>query len=137
MLVNPVNCVGTMGAGLAKQFKNRYPEMDRNYRSDCRKGLFTPGTVRLYRVSPNRTVANFPTKDHWKEPSRIEWIEDALLSLNRLAAEQEIRSIAVPAIGTGYGGLDWNQVRPLIENVLTQPNFTVEIYPLTQQVKKG
>lgn len=127
VLVNPVNCVGTMGAGLAKQFKTRYPDMDRQYRADCRQGLFKPGTVRLYRVSPTRMIANFPTKDHWKNPSRIEYIEDGLISLNQLAAERQIGSIAIPAIGTGYGGLDWNQVKPLIRNLLTQADMEVEI----------
>ena len=81
-LVNPVNCVGVMGKGLAKQFRNRYPDMDRQYRQDCNSRLLQPGTIRAYPVSPNRTVICLPTKRHWREPSRL---QDVAAGLDALA----------------------------------------------------
>ena len=129
VLVNPVNCVGTMGAGLAKQFKLRYPDLDRRYRAACQSGLVKPGTVRLYRVSDTTTVANLPTKDHWRQPSHLKYVETGLESLNQALEQGEFRSVAVPALGAGLGGLNWAEVEPLIRSILRKEGLTVEIYP--------
>ena len=128
VLVNPVNCVGTMGAGLAKQFKTRYPQMDAHYRSLCKKGLVKTGKITLHPVHDGHTVANFPTKIHWRNPSRIEYIEEGLIALNLTLAEHGLSSVAIPAIGTGYGGLDWDLVKPMIRSLLTHDPLQVEIY---------
>ena len=129
VLVNPVNCVGVMGKGLALEFKKRYPDLDREYRSDCRAGRIRPGTVVIYPAGAGRLVANLPTKDHWRQPSRMEYI---ILGLDGLAAHitsRKVTSVAVPAIGAGLGGLPWPPVKEAIEQILDLPGLSVEIYP--------
>lgn len=128
VLVNPVNCVGVMGAGLAKQFRSRYPEMNRLYREDCRKGIIKPGVVRLYPAGTGQEIAAFPTKVHWQNPSRPEYIKAGLLGLRVSLIAKGRRSVAVPAIGTGLGGLDWPPVLDLITNILDLDDLTIEIY---------
>ena len=129
VLVNPVNCAGAMGAGLAKQFRNRYPQLDAQYRADCRKGLVKTGQVRLYRVSETHTVANLPTKDHWRDPSRLEYIQEGLIALNDALKNHGFTSVAIPGIGAGLGGLDWADVKPLILKLITHDPLRVEIHP--------
>lgn len=128
VLVNPVNCVGAMGAGLARQFKERYPAMNQQYRRDCAVGKVKTGEVILYPVSDGRVVANFPTKIHWRNPSKLEYIQEGLTALNETLAEHGFESVAIPAIGTGYGGLHWNQVKPLIHSLITHHPLDVEIF---------
>ena len=123
-LVNPVNCVGVMGKGLALQFKKRFPHVYEIYRNACSKGSMNPGRclfVRTHQKCP-RYVVNFPTKRHWRQASRLEDIEHGLADLKRMLkfyrnVEPEtltIRSIAVPPLGCGLGGLSWSDVRPLL-----------------------
>ena len=128
-LVNPVNCVGTMGAGLAKQFRDQYPAMHRQYLQICRQHLLKPGQVHLYHHSPTRTIVNLPTKDHWQNPSTLAYVRSGLIALHAALKEHHIRSVAVPALGAGLGGLRWTDVLPLIKDHLTGDNLTVEIYP--------
>ena len=128
VLVNPVNCVGVMGAGLAKQFKDKYPLVFREYRRDCLSGRLKVGTVLFYRIEEGRWMAAFPTKHHWRHPSRIEWIEQGLMDLRNRLSSERIRSVAVPALGAGLGQLHWSDVRPLIMGTLNLPEVTVEIY---------
>ncbi len=127
-LVNPVNCAGVMGAGLAKQFRDRYPGMYREYREQCQAGKVRTGQVNLHRVKDGKTVINFPAKRHWKDPSSIGYIEDGLESLREALAANNIRSVAVPALGAGLGQLDWNAVQPLIIDRLNLPGLEVEVY---------
>lgn len=128
-LVNPVNTVGVMGAGLALQFKHAYPEMFREYASACRYG-FDVGQVRVHSIDHDRYVISFPTKRHWREPSRLEWIEAGLLDLRRAVSELGIRSIEIPALGCGHGGLNGADVRKLIEGQLGDlPDVDVMLYP--------
>jgi O-acetyl-ADP-ribose deacetylase (regulator of RNase III) len=117
-LVNPVNCVGVMGKGLALQFKRAFPENYRRYRLACGRGTVRAGD--MFVVSPElpagpRWIINFPTKRHFRDPSRMEDIEAGLIALVRLARELNIKSIAVPALGAGLGGLAWEDVRPCLE----------------------
>ncbi len=128
-LVNPVNCVGTMGAGLAKQFRDQYPAMHRQYLHICRKHLLKPGQVQVFHQSPTRTIINLPTKDHWQNPSTLAYVRSGLIALHAALEEHHIRSVAVPALGAGLGGLRWTDVLPLIKDHLTGDNLTVEIYP--------
>lgn len=120
-LVNTVNTVGVMGSGIALMFKERYPANFRAYVAACKTGdvrigrMFVTETGELY--GP-RWIINFPTKEHWRHPSRLKWIEDGLRDLVRVVREHNIRSIALPPLGCGNGGLDWRDVRPLIAQAL-------------------
>lgn len=120
-LVNTVNCVGVMGRGIALQFKNAFPENFRAYETACKLGTVQPGQMFVYetgQLTPPRFIINFPTKRHWRGKSRIGDIEAGLADLARVIHEKDIRSIAIPPLGAGLGGLDWNEVRPHIECAL-------------------
>lgn len=130
-LVNTVNTVGVMGKGIALHFRKRFPENYRFYREACERGEVVPGKVLVFRTEylQPRYIINFPTKRHWRERSRLEDIEAGLDDLVRRVRELHIVSIAIPALGCGHGGLDWNQVRPLIEKAFASlPEVQVEVY---------
>jgi O-acetyl-ADP-ribose deacetylase (regulator of RNase III) len=120
-LVNTVNTVGIMGKGVALMFKEAFPENFKAYEKACKAKRVRLGemfvTEREDLLGP-KWIINFPTKGHWRYPSQIKWIEDGLGDLARVIQEKRIRSIAVPPLGSGNGGLEWSQVRPLIERVL-------------------
>ncbi len=129
VLVNTVNTVGVMGKGIALEFKQLFPEMYRQYRELCERGQFQIGTLWLYR-SKNKWVLNFPTKKHWRNPSRVEYVEAGLQKLVSSYADLGIHSIAFPALGCGNGQLDFErQVKPLMEKYLRQLPIEVFIYP--------
>lgn len=120
VLVNAVNCVGVMGKGIALQFKQKFPaEYFKAYKTACQNGELAIGKVQVYELKNTQTnpryIINFPTKNHWRELSKIEYIESGLQSLTEAVEQYEIKSIAMPALGCGLGGLDWNDVKPLIE----------------------
>lgn len=132
VLVNPVNCVGVMGAGLARRFAGLWPEMLADYRTACRRGTLRPGGIHTHRVAEARWVANLPTKDHWRDPARIEWVDSGLVALAGFLASGQHRSVAVPALGCGLGGLSWEQVEPLVRSrlaELSEAGVVVELYP--------
>lgn len=116
-LVNTVNCVGVMGKGIAKEFKQRDPEMFVAYKKICDEKKLSPGKLWLWRGRDCWTL-NFPTKVHWKNPSRLEWIEAGLAKFVSGYEKLGIREISFPRLGCGNGGLDWNDVRPLMEHYL-------------------
>lgn len=118
-LVNPVNCVGVMGRGLALEFKKRYPENFRIYAEACARGEVRPGRILV--VPP---VINFPTKRHWREPSRLEDITAGLQALRSVLGD----SVAIPPLGCGLGGLPWPQVRNEIEKILSDYPCDIFIY---------
>ncbi len=124
-LVNTVNCVGVMGKGVALEFKNRWPANFRAYKSLCdAKGLkpgqmFVFDTKELFTSEGPRYLINFPTKAHWRSKSKMDYVEDGLDALVETIREHEITSIAIPPLGCGNGGLDWADVRPLIEAKLS------------------
>ncbi|MBX3456324.1 macro domain-containing protein [Ferrovibrio sp.] len=131
-VVNTVNCVGVMGRGIALQFKNTFPENFRAYAAACARNEVQPGKMFVYEtgvLSP-RYVINFPTKRHWKGKSRIEDIEVGLADLSKVVNERKIRSIAIPPLGSGLGGLNWSEVRPRIIAAVEHmpPNVAVVIY---------
>ncbi len=118
-LVNPVNCVGVMGRGLALQFKKAWPENFEAYAEACRRGDLQPGRLLVFevnRLTPPRYIINFPTKRHWRDPSHMEDIESGLSALIEEIRARGIPSVAIPALGAGLGGLAWADVRPRIEH---------------------
>ncbi len=131
-IVNTVNCVGIMGRGIALQFKKAFPANFRAYAVACEAGEVQPGKMFVYdtRSFANpRYIINFPTKRHWKGKSRMEDIESGLTALAREVQERGIKSIAIPPLGAGLGGLDWDEVRPRIEAALRDvPDLDVLIY---------
>lgn len=129
-LVNAVNIRGVMGKGIALQFKLKWPGMFRDYVEVCRRGDLAPGRLHVWETgSPDlpRFVINFPTKRHWRSPSRLEDVEAGLAALVRVIREYEIRSIAIPALGCGTGGLDWGIVEPRIREALSEVGEAVEV----------
>lgn len=140
-LVNTVNTVGVMGKGLAQEFKSIYPEMFEEYRRLCEERTFEIGRLLLYRT-PHKWVLNFPTKRHWRNPSRLDDIEAGLQTFCRTYAEQGILSAAFPQLGCGNGGLDWEtRVRPLMENYLDPLPIDIAIHiprdePIEQHVNR-
>lgn len=132
ILVNPVNCVGVMGAGLAKEFKDRYPGMFSIYKTYCKNNLLNPGKIAIVvaDLESDKRILLFPTKQHWQDQSKLEWIEDGLQELAMQIYSGIITDpIAMPKIGCGLGGLDWDsQVKPLIEKYLGNLNLLIEVY---------
>lgn len=142
-IVNPINCVGTMGKGLAAAFKSRYPQMNRFYKEACDAGEVVVGRMWMWRerrlediVLPDGRVIlepewiiNFPTKDHWKNPSKLEWIRAGLDDLRSHVILKRIESVALPALGCGNGGLDFGVVRTAIEEKLGELPLVVVYEP--------
>lgn len=131
-LVNTVNCVGVMGRGIALQFKNTFPENFKAYAVACSRGEVQPGHMFVFdtgELTPPRYIINFPTKRHWRGKSRIEDIEAGLAALVKEIRLRNIRSIAIPPLGSGLGGLDWAKVRPMIEHALASvPEVDVVVF---------
>lgn len=131
-LVNTVNCVGVMGRGIALKFKKAFPDNFKAYAAACRCGEVQPGRMFVFdtgRLVWPRYIINFPTKRHWRGKSRIEDIEAGLAALVKEIQLRNIQSIAIPPLGSGLGGLDWNDVRPLIERALSAlPHVNVQVF---------
>jgi len=120
-IVNTVNCVGVMGRGIALQFKNQYPDNFKAYELACKQNEVVPGKMFVFEVNQiinPKFIINFPTKRHWRGASRIEDIEAGLDDLAKIIAERQISSIALPPLGAGLGGLDWNVIKEKIETSL-------------------
>jgi len=127
-LVNAVNCAGVMGKGIAEQFKRRFPAMFEDYRRRSKRKQVRLGEPYLYRDSSGVQIVNFPTKGHWRSPSRLADIERGLDHLARHAVEWGITSLALPALGCGAGGLQWSEVGPLIYHKLDKLPIDIELY---------
>ncbi|MEG3084344.1 macro domain-containing protein [Sphingomonas sp. PB2P12] len=132
-LVNTVNCVGVMGKGLAQAFKHREPDMFSGYKKICDRKALEPGKLWLWRGRQG-WVLNFPTKIHWKNPSKIEWIERGLEKFVDAYVGQGITEVSFPQLGCGNGGLDWAEVRPVMEHYLCRVNIPVYIHDFTVDV---
>jgi O-acetyl-ADP-ribose deacetylase (regulator of RNase III) len=131
-LVNPVNCRGNMGKGLAKAFRERWPSMFRDYRQACQAGKIRPGVPLLFREDKLQ-ILNFPTKDDWKEPSTYDMVEAGLQAIRENNGLWGITSLAIPALGCGLGGLEWPRVRQLMVTHLTGLPIEIEIYEPTTE----
>jgi O-acetyl-ADP-ribose deacetylase (regulator of RNase III)/uncharacterized protein YwgA len=127
-LVNTVNCVGVMGKGVAQEFKRRYPEMFADYVERCQRGQVRLGEPYLYRDLAGVCIVNFPTKDHWRSPSRLADIVHGLDYFIRHCGEWGINSVAFPPLGCGNGGLEWQEVGPLMYGKLRQLDIPIEVF---------
>ena len=132
ILVNTVNTVGVMGKGIALEFRKQYPEMFYRYKQLCEEGKLDIGNLFLWRKE-KKWVLLFPTKRHWRNPSKIEYIESGLQKLAENWDKLGADSIAFPRLGCGNGGLDWNDVRPLMEKYLR--NLPLQIYVYVDNFK--
>ena len=127
-LVNTVNCRGVMGAGIALEFKLRLPEMYEQYVDKCTKGEIDIGRSWLYTPQEGRWVLNFPTKLHWRYPSKIEYLEAGLKEFLRIYKNEDIESIAFPVLGASNGGLDEEESLSVMRKYLERCDIPVEIY---------
>lgn len=133
ILVNPVNCVGRMGKGLAAQFKQRFPTAFDAYKAACGAGQMRLGRVHVYKVLDGPTIVHFPTKRHWRENSQLHAIELGLADLVSVIGQLQdagvpVRSMAVPALGVGLGRLPWDEVRAAIYQALSLADIKVRLY---------
>lgn len=126
-LVNTVNCEGFMGKGIALEFKLRFPEMFKKYKQDCSEELVRIGEITTFKER-GKTIINFPTKNSYKHPSKIEYLEKGLASLKELIVSKNIPSICIPMLGTQNGGLDKLKVTMLIEQYLSDLETEIKIY---------
>lgn len=119
-----------MGAGLALEFKQRFPEAFEDYRQACRRGELKPGTLHTFMLDDGRWIVNFPTKTRWKSPSKLEYIAAGLPALVDFVRLNAIESIAIPALGCGLGKLSWNTaVKPRIERAFEEiPGGMVDVW---------
>ena len=127
VIVNTVNTVGVMGKGIALEFKKRYPDMFQAYRDICDRRKLKTGSLMLY-YEPDHWVLLFPTKENWRNPSRMEYIEAGLAKFCRTYAEKGITSVAFPKLGCGNGELNWSEVQPLMEKYLKDLPIDIYIY---------
>ena len=126
VLVNTVNTVGVMGKGIAKEFKSVYPDMFTEYQELCERDMLNVGELWVYKT-PHKWVLNFPTKKHWRSPSKPEYLEAGLEKFARVYQEARITSISFPQLGCGNGELDWKtQSKPLMEKYLRR--LPIEIF---------
>ncbi len=140
-LVNTVNTVGVMGKGIAFQFKKLFPQNFNHYRKICKTNSFRIGDILVYQDSSlltgEKLILNFPTKEHWRKPSKYEYIEKGILRLGELISEMNIKSIAIPPLGAGNGGLIWSNVRDILEaELIKYPECKIDIYEPNKEVRK-
>jgi O-acetyl-ADP-ribose deacetylase (regulator of RNase III) len=127
--VNLINCVGTMGTGVAYQFASRYPAMLKPYREQCKNRRISPGDIWLWEAwSGSTLIYNMATKDDWRDPSQYRWVESGLSNLRRMLMDRTQRIITLPAPGCGNGGLSWDLVRDLCMDNLRDIPQTVLLF---------
>lgn len=135
-LVNTVNTVGVMGKGIALMFKERFAENFRRYAAACKAGEVRTGRMFITEINEldgPRWIVNFPTKQHWRAPSRLEWIVEGLQDLRRFLIDRKVKSVAIPPLGAGNGGLDWAEVRAQIETMLGDLDTQILVFEPTQK----
>ena len=131
-LVNTVNTVGVMGKGIALQFKSQFPNNFKLYANACKANEIQVGTLFVTEenslLGGRKIIINFPTKTDWKKPSEYSYIESGLIDLVKIIKERNIKSVAIPPLGAGNGGLDWNKVKALMEQYLSAIDCDIFIY---------
>ncbi|MHA4893314.1 type II toxin-antitoxin system antitoxin DNA ADP-ribosyl glycohydrolase DarG [Pedobacter sp. PWIIR3] len=139
-LVNTVNTVGVMGKGIALQFKEAFPYNNKVYVQYCKEKSLAPGKMLAVwdsnLIYGKKLVINFPTKTHWRQPSKYEYIEKGLAALKELIKKENISSIAIPPLGAGNGGLDWNIVKSMIATSLSDLDISIQIYEPNVAIKE-
>lgn len=134
VLVNPVNCLGTHGAGLAKVFKQKWPKAAAAHTAECKKGMISPGVLfwRSVEWEGNEhgrvLIVFFPTKIQWQQPSQLQWIEDGLRSFRQFLGGMDRKRVAIPALGCGLGGLEFGQVNELVNRFLGKTPHDIELF---------
>lgn len=140
-LVNTVNTVGVMGKGIALQFKNRFPNNFKIYAKACKDQSLTVGKLLVTEesslLSGKKLIVNFPTKTNWRLPSEYQYIEDGLRELARFIVERGIKSIAIPPLGAGNGGLEWIKVKTLIEKHLNDLDCDIQVYEPGKDIQEA
>lgn len=141
IMINTVNCVGVMGAGVALAFKKRFPEMFDDYAEKCRSGIIRPGLPSVWlqkdMISKDIEIINFPTKNHWKNPSEYHYIDDGLEWLSKYLEDKSGKVVTLPALGCGHGGLDWDRVRSMIAEKLKNSPAHIYVFEPFDSVKAG
>jgi O-acetyl-ADP-ribose deacetylase (regulator of RNase III) len=131
-LVNTVNTVGVMGKGIALQFKQAFPANFQKYRDACKKGELRTGHILVVKdsnlLTGEKTIINFPTKQDWKNPSKNEYIASGLNALVTFLKQAQLKSIALPALGCGNGGLDWQVIKPMLVGMLCDLQMDIIVY---------
>lgn len=139
-LVNTVNTVGVMGKGIALQFKENFPANNKAYIEACKLNTLAPGKLLMVADKSihygEKQIINFPTKVHWRAPSTYEYVEEGLKALRTLIQEKNIKSIAMPPLGCGNGGLDWAVVRPMIVRYMDGLDIDVQVYEPNTHIKQ-
>lgn len=140
-LVNTVNTIGIMGKGVALQFRNQFPLNRKRYEQACKDGSIDIGQLLVVRDSSLATgekiIVNFPTKKDWRKPSEYSYIEAGLKDLVRIIKDEGIKSIALPPLGSGNGGLDWAKVKSILERYLSDLNADVFIYEPNVRIQEA
>ncbi len=129
--INTVNCVGVMGAGVALAFKKQYPEMYKDYKKRCENGEVKPGNPHVWsecQLTENIIIVNLPTKNHWRYPSKYEYIESGLKWLKEFLGNKGSVSVTLPALGCGHGGLEWDKVKSLIQKYLSELEADIFVF---------
>lgn len=138
-LVNTVNTVGVMGKGIALQFKEAFPNNNKAYVDACKRKELAPGKMLAVWDESlqlgKKLIINFPTKVHWRYPSQYEYIEKGLIALKELLIQKQVKSVAIPPLGSGNGGLDWEKVKPMIVAALSDVDTDVFIYEPNAAIK--
>lgn len=136
-ITNTVNCVGVMGKGIAAEYKSRFPQMFEDYRSRCQRKEVKPGLPYIWE-GDDRIIVNFPSKDHWRDNSRIEWVDEGLLWIRKNYRKIGITSLAMPPIGCGNGGLYWTDVKSIMEKHFEElDDLIVSVYLLSNSIQKS
>lgn len=139
-LVNTVNTQGVMGKGIALQFKNAFPLNFKIYKDVCKKGDFKIGDLLIVEdsglISGKKIIINFPTKTSWRKPSEYSFIEKGLDELVKIIEEYKIKSIAIPPLGSGNGGLNWKTIKQTIEDKLSNLPIDIQIYEPNSQIQE-
>jgi len=125
-LVNAVNTVGIMGKGIALEFKKRFPKNFEIYKGVCDANMLSIGDILI--VHDGKTIINFPTKIHWRDKSKYEYIQSGLRNLREELKDLNITSVAIPALGCGFGGLDWKIVKKMIVDELNDCDTCFYVY---------
>lgn len=126
-IINPVNSVGVMGAGLALVFRLKFPANYDYYYNACQSGDFNAGDILGFKTK-GIAIINAATKQHWKQPSKIEYIESCLIAINKKLNDNDFKSVGIPALGCGKGGLLWGDVKPLMAELLKDVDTSIYIY---------